>query len=289
MTPTIHHDISATQYHSDPHPDGPSLSSSIAKLLVSATPAHAFLAHPRLTPRTASEPEDETPSQARGTLTHALVLGKGADIVEVDAKDWRTDAAKAKRDNARTDGKIPVLKSKLSEAQATATAIRSRLADLGYHLAGYSEVVVLFTLHSADGTPIPCRMMVDHLGLGEIPTFALDLKTLESAAPDSCQRQANQYGHALQRAFYCAGLAALYGDRAPPFAFAFAETDPPHAVTIADADGSARELGEMQLARALNMWARCMREGHWPAKYGDGRTSLRAMPWDMTTEMGYLL
>ncbi len=286
MTARILPNITPAQYHADCYPGEPSLSSTIAKLLIFATPAHAFLAHPRLTPPSPdADPEDETPAQLRGTVTHALVLGKGSEIVEVDAKDWRTNEAKAKRDNARTDGKLPVLKRVLTEHRVNATAIRERLAALGYALDGDSEVVVLFTLAATDGTPVPCRMMVDHL----TSRYALDLKTLESSAPDSCQRQADAYGHALQRAFYTAGLAALLGPDAPEFLFAFAETGAPHVVTLADCDGSSRELGEMQLQRAVNLWAKCMKAGEWPARYGNGRTSLIAWPRQIQTEIGHLL
>ena len=45
----IHTDISAEAYHADPAPE-PSLSSSVAKILVNLSPAHARIAHPRLNP-----------------------------------------------------------------------------------------------------------------------------------------------------------------------------------------------------------------------------------------------
>lgn len=290
MTARILLDCSPSQYHADPSPD-PSLSSTVAKLLCFATPAHAKLAHPRLTLRgMVDSVDDPTPAQLRGTLTHALVLGKGADIVEVNADDWKTKAAREARTAIRAEGKQAVLVHKLAESRLGAITVRARLAALGYDLAGpgESEVVILAHLTASDGTRVPARIMVDRLA----PTFALDLKTLESAHPDSCQRQANQYGHNLQRAFYVKVIEAYCeaaGIPVPPFRFAFAETDAPHAVTISDVDGSGRELGEMQLTRAVDLWAACIKTGVWPARYRDGRTSLRAAPWDLQAEMGYLL
>ena len=69
----IHHDITAADYHSDCC-DEPSLSSSIAGLLIDQTPKHAWTAHPRLNPN--FKPES-SPAMNLGSVAHELLLGKG--------------------------------------------------------------------------------------------------------------------------------------------------------------------------------------------------------------------
>ena len=45
-----------------------------------------------------------------GTAVHAVLLEGRADlIVSVDAADWRTNAAKAQREDARKEGKLALL------------------------------------------------------------------------------------------------------------------------------------------------------------------------------------
>jgi hypothetical protein len=87
--PGLYEGVPETVYHADPVEPGPSLSSSIAKLLVTRSPRHAWHEHPRL--RKAKALEVEAPSKAMdiGTAAHKLILGRGRDIVEITADDYR--------------------------------------------------------------------------------------------------------------------------------------------------------------------------------------------------------
>ena len=111
MEPGVY-DLDAAAYHADPCPE-PSLSSSIGKLIVGRSPLHAKCAHPRLNP-------DYQPRESGkfdlGSTVHKLILGKGAEVVAIEADDWRTKAAKEARDTARGDGKTPMLVGQLERA-----------------------------------------------------------------------------------------------------------------------------------------------------------------------------
>src|SRR5712675_710479 len=105
MKPGIYYDISDEIYQTDCC-DAPSLSSSIAKILVNDTPLHAWMAHPKLNP--AFEREEKEIFDL-GTVAHALLL-QGEHIAEIiGAPDWRTKDAQMLRDDARSRGKIPIL------------------------------------------------------------------------------------------------------------------------------------------------------------------------------------
>lgn len=277
MTARLILGIQPDVYHADEvEPGPPRLNATVAKVLCDATPAHARLAHPRLTPRDPGEP---TPAQARGTLYHRMILGAGAVVEVVKADDWRTSAAKAARSSARAAGRIPVLVADHAEAVAASEAIRARLAHTGYALTGDSEAVVLWDEVADDGTLVPCRAMFDHVWPDS--RTGLDLKTLSDASVDACERQANDYGHDVQRAAYVSALRALGWERAH-FVFAFAEVEAPHSVTIAELDGQFADLGERKWRHAVNLWSACTRTGEWSAEYTDGRARLAAKPWTLT-------
>ena len=85
-------------YVRDPAP-APSLSASIAHLLLTRSPRHAWLAHPRLNPQWAPE-EDERFDF--GTIAHELLLeGHTNSAVVVDAPNWRKRAASEAKRAAR--------------------------------------------------------------------------------------------------------------------------------------------------------------------------------------------
>ena len=94
----IHTDIAAAAYHADPAPE-PSLSSSVARILVERSPRHAWWAHPRLNPDFA--PDRGSDAAAVGSAVHAVALeGEWDRIAFIEAPDWRTKAAKEARSNA---------------------------------------------------------------------------------------------------------------------------------------------------------------------------------------------
>src|SRR3990167_3196210 len=88
------------EYIRDPAPE-PSLSASVAHLLLTRSARHAWLAHPRLNPAWAPEATEQTDL---GTLEHALLLEQDdSRLVVVEADDWRAKAARLARDEARAD------------------------------------------------------------------------------------------------------------------------------------------------------------------------------------------
>ena len=293
MTARILHNLSLEDYFADNLgiPDmPPTLSASIAKKLVEQTPEQARLAHSRLrTPEESLEMgQDQTAAKRRGTLFHRLVLKKGGDLVLIDVKnkkgetvtDYKTDAAQEARKAAESAGNIPVFAAQLEKAQKAADRITRRLHDLGIDLDGESEVCVTWEETADDGTIVQTRGMFDHLR----PHLAqcVDLKTTEDASEDACERHVADYGHPIQAAAYSSGMQQLYPDMKPDFLFAFMEADPPNIVTIAELEGMNRHLGEEQWQFAVNLWAKHLKSGEWPAYYNKGRARLAPKPWSIT-------
>lgn len=269
MSARLFSNMTAHEYHSDPCLE-PSLSSHVAELLVRKSPRHAWLAHPRL------GGVRRPPSKAMdtGTLIHALVLGKGAEIVTVDAPDWRTKAAQQARDDARAQGKTPVLTRELLDATDAAEQIILQLRDFGILLTGQSEAAVFWQEKSDDGRTVYCRGMVDHL----LPNGSVfDLKTARSAHPAAARRSILDYGYYIQAHAYQQAMRAL-GHESPSFIFGFVELEPAVTVLPVRVGPGFAELGARDWRRAVNLWATCLQLDSWPGYAGDIVT-VDAPPW----------
>src|SRR5271156_5921927 len=113
------HALSMDVYQSDPCP-APSLSSGIANILLTQSPAHARLAHPRLNPAYQRETDSRMDI---GSIAHAMLLERDESaVVIVDAPDWRTKAAKEARDGAWAEGKHAILAHKFEAVQSMVVA-----------------------------------------------------------------------------------------------------------------------------------------------------------------------
>ncbi len=262
-------DISPDEYHARP-----GLSSSIAKVILAQSPAHAKEARGKVA----------TKAMDRGSVIHRLLLGKGKDFAVIEASDWRTKAAQIQRDVARDAGLIPVLWEDFQEYNKTAESIRVQFADRGILLDGVSEIAIEWEEPSEHGQVV-CRGMMDHVWLDR--GVILDLKITADAAPSAIERSAENFGYAIQRAAYARALAALRPELAGriQFLFAFCEPEPPYAINLVEPDGVFRELGERRWLRAVAEWARCIATDTWPA-YGQGVNQLSPPSWALTKE-GY--
>lgn len=269
------------EYHNDPC-KAPSLSSSVASVLVSQSPAHAYAVHPRL----GGHKRAPTKEMETGSLIHRLFLGKGPELRIVAAKDWRTQAAKDAREEARENGQIPVLRHKLDEAERTAGKLRQKYnaLELGLELdEADRECVVTWQSDTAHG-PVWCRCRID--ALWRKRATALDLKTTGSAHPKAIAKSCASFGYAIQEAAYREAMCALERDMLgrERFLFVFAELEPPFAMTPADLSGAFRDLGAQQWDRAKDTWAWCLKNDRWP-EYGPAIARIEPPSWAMAQEM----
>lgn len=269
-------DMSTADYYADKVEDVPTLSYSTAATMITQSPLHAQLEHPRLGGR----PREATPAMATGTIIHALLLEEnpGTVIQPVPFDDFRKKESREARDQILAAGMVPVTVERFSELTIAADTIRSRLADLGVKLNGKREVSVAWT----EGK-VKCRGRLDHLVLekGQID----ELKTTSSAHPDAITRRITERGYDVQHAAYTSAveklLPAMQGR--VRFRFLFCETEPPYAVTPVEFSGVFREYGERRWMRAVRTWETCLREGRWP---GYGNQVLEPIPWVFEREMG---
>jgi len=261
LAPGMYLDVSERDYHADPCAE-PSLSASGAKTLLFRSPKAFAWKHPRLRPAHLPPVEESWSDQAVfGTVVHKLVLGRGKDVVEVDAKDWKTNAAKAERADITAVGKVAILKDKLVQAKMVAHELRQ---TVGYGPATPTEVVLIWIDHATDGTPIWCRAMLDALPES---TLIEDIKVTGAELSDEfVARQIDGMGYDISMAWYRRGLSKLAPDLAGRIKtrLTFVERNETYDTLARTLLDSELHEPDLLLQTAIDRFAACMTTGVWP-------------------------
>lgn len=257
--PGIYTDFPEAAYFADPCP-APSLTQSVAKILLEQSPLHAWHAHPRLNPD--YRRDDDTKFDV-GNIAHKLMIGRGKDILVLEFDDWRTKAAKEQREVAAAQGKLAVLGKKFGLAERMVKAAREQLEhrELGdLFIKGDGEVVIAWREDD-----VWLRQMIDWLTPDRL-TFA-DYKTTDmSAAPHGLGRMMVGAGWHVQAAMAARGLDALdpQGIHARRYYFVVQEATVPYALNVVQISPDALVMGGKMLDMAVAMWRACFARDRWP-------------------------
>ena len=253
------HDIPLTDYINDPAPE-PSLNASIAHTLLTQTPAHARMAHPRLSPQ---QDQEESSRLDLGTIAHGLLLeGDDSRVVVIEADDWRTKAAKDERDAARLEGKLPILVKDFD--------IVSNMVETAQTTIGQSEVATEFSAAIPEQTliwqeaDIWLRCRPDKATPDWRVVF--DYKTCAGTAHPAVWAKTSmvRYGYDLQAAINLRGVKALGLAKKTTFVFLVQEMEPPYALSIVSLAPSWITLADDKLRVAMSLWKGCTRKNEWP-------------------------
>jgi len=266
--------MNATDYYADATGYPPSLSSSIAKLLLYRSPRHAWLAHPRLNPQ--YRPEESSRFDL-GSAAHALLV-EGADkMAVIEADDWRTKAAKEARDAARAEGKFPVLAYQWAAVKAMVEVCKTAIAD-SPDLQGYSldQGIPEHSIVWHEGATY-MRARLDWVSTDRRVIY--DYKTTENAEPEAFLRQIFSLGYDVQGAFY------LRANQRPDtkYVLIVQEIEPPYAVSFIGLSPDVIELGKRKVERAIAIWRECMESGQWPG-YPNRICYVEAPAWAWSKE-----
>ena len=264
-------------YHSDKVYETPALSASLCKLLIDATPRHAFHASERLNP---SFIRKDTDRFDRGKVAHAWTLRSDAAVREIMADSWRTKAAQAERDAARAAGQIPCLTEDYAELKEMVAAQREQLEALecgNPFTGGEPEVVIRwleeFVWHGKVYN-VRCRARLDYLRTDIDNAF--DFKSTEaSARPEEWTRRTMwAIGSPYQACHYRAGLRRLtqlgiLAMNDPDFVFIVGESKPPYCLSAITVPSDIRKFStdktaEEKWREALVLWSQCLESGEWP-------------------------
>lgn len=279
LGPGIYCDIPHATYLADPCKI-PTLSASVAQVLNDESPKHAWQAHPRLGGK--ADEEDDTEAKDRGTIVHKLLLGRGPDVVPVEANDWRTKIAKEARDAARAAGQVPVLARKLASYRSAAQALEIRLLQsMVAFQGGKPEVTVVW---ESDG--VLCRARMDYLRISDTDCIIDDVKTCESANPCAVGAKMVSFGADIQAAAYVEAMETLRPELAGRITirFDYVECRAPHEVSVNVPSGAMLELGRHKWRQAKETWRRCNERQEWPG-YPSGVHRAEPPPWALSEDM----
>ena len=259
ITPGLYN-IPAEDYHADPCPE-PSLSCSIAKILLDKSPKHAWMRHPRLNPDCH---EDNDKKFDTGTAAHALLL-QGEDVcVVLDYPDWRTNAAKGARDEAYASGRTPMLRKDYDAVRAMVDVARQAIAECS-DLSG-----ITLTDGQAERTivwqegGIWCRARLDWMSNKR--DLILDYKTTgTSARPENWARTMAGMSGDIQPAFYQRGNAATGWPSRAHWAFLVQETSAPYACSFIGLSPAYLAWAAEKVEEAIRLWTACLAANDWPA------------------------
>lgn len=251
LTPGVYSpaDVPMERYVLDDLCEQPTLSNSVAALLVSRTPAHAREAHPRLSPAYEVASKD---AFDLGSACHDWLLGDGATVAWIDAKDWRTKDAKAAREVARYDGMVPMLAKHRERVEAVCRQANAQIMALPFARQWSASVSELTVISAIDG--VLCRGRPDRgIHTGDI-TFHYKTTEANAAAFEPIYTR-------MQYDFTAAWYRRLCGGRQ---IFLVQEMQAPFLLVAYEPTEESMALADRKVQFALALWRRCMERDHWP-------------------------
>ncbi|MGL5908717.1 MAG: PD-(D/E)XK nuclease-like domain-containing protein [Phycicoccus sp.] len=252
------YDLTEAQYHADPVVGGSLSSSGARALLPPSSPARYQWDRQHGRP--------DTDAFALGRAAHSEVLGVGAPIVAIDAKDWRGKTAQIAAAEARAAGATPLLRADVDRVTDMATALRAHpIAGPLFARPGTAEQS--FVARDPE-SGVMCRARVDWMPDvdRDARLVIVDYKTTASAHPGTFAASMSKYGYHQQGPFYCDVLSWLGVDRGvePVFVLVAQEKTPPYLVTVATPSVRAIEWGRVLNRKARDVYRECSHTGHWP-------------------------
>lgn len=250
-------------YVGDPCPT-PSLNQSIIPAMLERSPWHAAFQHPRLNPYGSAR--ESAKAQILGSAKHRIALGKGREISPIRYPDYRSLAAREARDLAVANKRLPVLERDYVDALACSKAAKALIAEVCGKRPWYPEVVVLWEERTQHG-PVWCRAQLDLYCPDWQPDVDLigDLKFLRiPATAEAFGRASSQSGYDVQGKFYPRGVEMCRPGKRVKFLNMVIENDAPHGSGCFEPDAGTLYTAEVQVAKAMELWAKCVHTRSWP-------------------------
>jgi hypothetical protein len=256
MNPGIYDDLDEATYHADE-----ALSASGAKKLLPPSCPAIFR----------WERDHGQPTKRAfdfGHAAHAKVLGVGAEIVAVQAADWRTKAAKEAAEEAREAGKTPLLEHEVAQVDGMAAAIKAHPIASALLNPDHGRPEVSLFWHDR-AHEVDRRARLDWLPDTDGGRLIVaDYKTTASADPASIRKTVANFAYHMQDTWYRDAVVAAGLADDVAFVFIFQQKTAPYLVTVAELDAEALRIGWALNDRALQVFRECSATGVWPG-YAD--------------------
>lgn len=277
MEPQVLRDMPLAEYHADRLTPEPSLSSTLARLVVGRSPLHAWTQSARLNPDYVST---DRKTFDIGRAAHTAVLGRGEAFAAIPEDLLATNGAASTKEakafiaECRESGITPLKAAEVEQIDIMATVLREALDEMHPAITLRPEDSEVAAFAIIDG--VWCRALIDNAPAD--PALPLiDFKSTEDASPDACIRAVVNYGYDLQAAHYLDTWHAATGERRR-FQFIFQEKAPPYEVGVVELYDGRHITDLTDPARAADwwddasekardaryLWRRCLDTNRWP-------------------------
>lgn len=269
-------DVDLEAYYADQLTPQPSLSNSGMSLILNETPLDFAFQHPRLNPD--AERVAATVAQRRGDVVHQLALGKGRGYAIGEFDAWRSNAAKAFKDEAIAGGLTPILASQFEEAEIMAGVIKDRISEALDGAAYKTEVAFIYQEATRHG-PIWVKGLMD-VWSEEVATI-LDPKVTKMLYDKTVARQLLNMGWDRQAAFYPHGVGMINPELAGRVKFADLMIKPaaPFTSRLVGIEKGWECSSVKQCRIAMERFGACLYAGRWPG-FGNRVDRIQMPNWE---------
>lgn len=255
----IIYDFKNDDYHADPCPT-PSASRGFLQTLVSKTPLHAFMEHPRLNPNYVSE---DSKDFDLGSAAHDYFLEGGKRVEVIYFDDYRKADAREARDAALRAGKCPIISHKFPLVQNMASAARGQIAAHAEHPDAFQNGGAEPSMFwQEDGTWFRTKpdFIQDNDG------WIDDYKTTGiTGGPDQwIHGTFFDKGYDLQAYMALRAYKIITGKKAKGFRFWVQETSDPHSMYCVVPSELTHDIAEQKFFHGKMLFEKCLKTGRWP-------------------------
>ena len=255
--------LRAEVYHQDPV-RVPSLSRSIAQILLTATPRRAWMHHPRLNPNFKDQRAGK--NMDLGSVAHTLMLNDGAPVRVIKAENYKGFAAQRARDVANASGDIPILRADYERVKVMVAAGREQLmcheSAADAFVDGAPEQTLVWK-EKIEGRTVWCRARLDWRP--PLGGWLNDFKTTAVSTPEAwINRVLYPEGLDLQAAMYKRGYTAVFGVPPAGFRFVVMNIEEPFELFTVVLSNADIDMAGRDLEHAMALWGWCMAENKWP-------------------------
>lgn len=238
-------DLAESEYHRHP-----ALSQSGAKLLLPPSCPAVY----RWQQDNPPEPSDKFDI---GHAVHSLVLGVGAELVDLETDNGRLKATKDRDAEVRAAGKIPLMTAQYKAVHDMAAMVRQHPVA-GPLLSGGDPELSLFW---ADSTR---RGRLDYWrsDLGVIVDFKTTAGRVDRR---SWSKTVADFGYHIQIAAYLEGVRDTGLHEDPAFLHVVQSKQPPYLVQVFEPTPDVIDVGAQLWRQAIDIYTECTATGVWPA------------------------
>lgn len=204
------------------------------------------------------EEREPTPAMIFGSMCHKLTLEPDTFSAEYAVTDLSLSTKEGKAFKERAAGRAIVKQADYEAALLMSEAVREH-PQAKHLFKSYEAERSIFWTNGG----IECKARPDIFSTIGGHRYLADLKTCESASPESIQKSIANYGYHRQAAWYLLGMDAI-GEPCNAFIFIFVEKAYPHLVTMCQLDAEALERGREECAQAVKTLAECRNNGLYP-------------------------